>query len=151
MHTHKHTPLLKRTVKSPTYELKLQTLKRCERGFTCQSHKLVQVSGVHCHLPCLLSKCCVSVNFTMPSCTEISTAVLCQVPAVVSDSLRPCGPSRARLLCPCDSPGKNPGGGCHALLQGIWQPKSRTRVSYVSSLAGRFFTTGAAWEAPGEE
>ena len=26
----------------------------------------------------------------------------------------------ARLLCPWDSPGKNPGEGCHALLQGIF-------------------------------
>ena len=25
-----------------------------------------------------------------------------------------------RLLCAWDSPGKNPGGGCHALLQGIF-------------------------------
>ena len=25
-----------------------------------------------------------------------------------------------RLLCPCDSPGKNTGVGCHALLQGIF-------------------------------
>ena len=28
--------------------------------------------------------------------------------------------SLARLLCPGDSPGKNTGGGCHALLQGIF-------------------------------
>ena len=35
MHTHEHTALLKSTVRSPTYEPKLQTLKRCERGFTC--------------------------------------------------------------------------------------------------------------------
>ena len=26
----------------------------------------------------------------------------------------------ARLLCPWDSPGKNTGGGCHLLLQGIF-------------------------------
>ena len=26
----------------------------------------------------------------------------------------------ARLLCPWDSPGKNTGGGCHFLLQGIF-------------------------------
>ena len=29
-----------------------------------------------------------------------------------------CNPTR--LLCPCDSPGKNTGVGCHALLQGIF-------------------------------
>ena len=28
--------------------------------------------------------------------------------------------SLARLLCPWDSPGKNTGVGCHALLQGIF-------------------------------
>ena len=36
------------------------------------------------------------------------------------DSLRLYGPKRARLLCPWDSPGKNMGVGCHALLQGIF-------------------------------
>ena len=39
--------------------------------------------------------------------------------SVVSYSLRPCGLSSARLLCPWDSPGKDTGVGCHALLQGI--------------------------------
>ena len=33
-----------------------------------------------------------------------------------SNSVSPCGP-----LCPCDSPGKNTGVDCHALLQGIFQ------------------------------
>ena len=41
--------------------------------------------------------------------------------SVMSDSLRPHGPQSARLLCPQDSPGKNTGVGCHALLQGIFQ------------------------------
>ena len=35
----------------------------------------------------------------------------------MSDS---CGLQPARLLCPWDSPGKNPGMGCHFLLQGIF-------------------------------
>ena len=30
----------------------------------------------------------------------------------------PHGPEPARLLCPCDSPGRNPGVGCHFLSQG---------------------------------
>ena len=34
-------------------------------------------------------------------------------------TLRPHG-LPARLLCPWDSPGKNPGVGCHSLLQGIF-------------------------------
>ena len=54
--------------------------------------------------------------------------VLCVLScSVVSDSLQPCGLEPARLLCPWDSPGKNTGVGCHALLQGIfptqgWNP-----------------------------
>ena len=37
-----------------------------------------------------------------------------------SNSMRPPGLQPTRLLCPCDSPGKNTGVGCHALLQGIF-------------------------------
>ena len=40
--------------------------------------------------------------------------------SVVSNSLRPHGPYPPRLLCPWDSPGKNTGVSCHALLQGIF-------------------------------
>ena len=47
-----------------------------------------------------------------------SGVVLC---LVVSDSFQPYGLQPARLLCPWDSPGKNTGVGCHALLQGIFQ------------------------------
>ena len=43
-----------------------------------------------------------------------------KVISVVSDSVLPHGPWPARLLCPWDSPGKNTGVGCHALLQGIF-------------------------------
>ena len=37
-----------------------------------------------------------------------------------SYSVPPCGLQPARLFCPCDSPGKNTGVGCCALLQGIF-------------------------------
>ena len=40
--------------------------------------------------------------------------------SVTSSCLWPRGLLRARLLCPGDSPGKNTGGGCHFLLQGIF-------------------------------
>ena len=40
--------------------------------------------------------------------------------SVVSDSLQPHGLEPASLLCPWNSPGKNTGVGCHALLQGIF-------------------------------
>ena len=39
---------------------------------------------------------------------------------VGSDSLWSHGLQPARLLCPWDSPGKNTGVGCHAILQGIF-------------------------------
>ena len=42
----------------------------------------------------------------------------------------------ARLLCPWDSPGKNTRVGCHALLQGIFQPRDWTQVSCISCIAG---------------
>ena len=40
--------------------------------------------------------------------------------SVTSNSLRPHEQQPAGLLCPWDSPGKNTGVGCHALLQGIF-------------------------------
>ena len=50
----------------------------------------------------------------------ISCVHACSVTSVVSDTLRPSGLWPARLLCSWDSPGKNSGVGCHALLQGIF-------------------------------
>ena len=43
--------------------------------------------------------------------------------SVVSDSLLLYGLQPARLLCPWDSPGKNPRVGCHAFLQGLFSPQ----------------------------
>ena len=40
--------------------------------------------------------------------------------SVMSNSLQPHGLRPPRLLCPWDSPGKNTGVGCRALLQGIF-------------------------------
>ena len=40
--------------------------------------------------------------------------------SAVSNSVWPHGLWPARLLCPWGSPGKDPGGGCHFLLQGIF-------------------------------
>ena len=50
----------------------------------------------------------------------------CQVASFVSDSLRPCGLWPTRLLCPWDSPDKNTGAGCHALLQGNFPTQGLT-------------------------
>ena len=49
-----------------------------------------------------------------------SCSCLCSITSVTSDSLWPHGRLSARLLCPWDSPGKNTGEYCHALLQGIF-------------------------------
>ena len=54
-----------------------------------------------------------------------------------------------RLLCPWDSPCKNTGVGCHALLQGIFLTQgSNLHLLTSPALAGRFFTTSATWEVP---
>ena len=46
------------------------------------------------------------------------------------------------------SPGKNTGVGCRALCQGIFLTQwSNPRLLCLPSLAGRFFTTSATWEA----
>ena len=44
--------------------------------------------------------------------------VLCQLCRTLCD---PHGLQPATLLCPWNFPGKNPGAGCHFLLQGIFQ------------------------------
>ena len=50
-------------------------------------------------------------------------------------------------LCLWDFPGKDIGAGSHPLLQGIFRPRDQ---SWVSHIAGRFFTIWATWEAPGK-
>ena len=72
----------------------------------------------------------------------------CQVASGVSDcashALQP-----ARRPCPWDSPGKNTGVGCHALLQGIFPTQGSHPASLTfPALAGRCFTTSDTWEAP---
>ena len=73
--------------------------------------------------------------------TNASVPVLCAVLhcSVMSDVLWPRGlysPSGSPVLK--DSPGKNTGVGCHALLRGSSQPRDRTPVSCI---ADRFFTS----------
>ena len=46
-----------------------------------------------------------------------------------------------------DSPGKNPGVGCHALLQLIFVIQESNPSFLSPALAGGFFTTSATWEA----
>ena len=60
--------------------------------------------------------------------------------SVLSDSLWPHGLQPTRLLCPCDSPGKNTGVVVIPLSRESSQTKDRTWVSHI---AGRFFTSWA--------
>ena len=67
-------------------------------------------------------------------------------------TLWPCGLWPTRLLCPWDSPGKNTGVACHALLQEIFPTQGLNPHLFMSpELAGRFFTTSTTWEAPYDE
>ena len=61
----------------------------------------------------------------------------------MSDYLQPHGQWPTRLLCPRDFPGKHSEECSNFLLRGSSQPRDQT---FVSSLAGRFFTT----EPPGK-
>ena len=56
-----------------------------------------------------------------------------KVTSVISDSVRHYGSQSSRLLCTWDSPGKNTGVDCHALLQGIF-PTQRSNRRLLSPL-----------------
>ena len=57
--------------------------------------------------------------------------------SVMSGSLQPCGLQPARLLCPCELPGRNSGVDCHSSSRGSSRPRDPT---WVSCTPGRFFT-----------
>ena len=68
---------------------------------------------------------------------------VCVSRSVVSNSLQPHGLKPTRSSCPWDSPGKNTGVGCHALLQGIFPTQGLNlglphcrRILYHLSLQG---------------
>ena len=52
--------------------------------------------------------------------TKERVGLCCCLVAKSCPTLRPHRLQPARLLCPWGSPGKNPGVGCHALLQGVF-------------------------------
>ena len=69
----------------------------------------------------------------LPPWCSCVRACTCSVTSVVSDSLLPCGQLPTRLLCPCNSPGKNTEVGCHPLLQGIFPTQdSNPRLLHLS-------------------
>ena len=72
----------------------------------------------------------------------------CSVTSVVSASSQTYGLQPARLLCPWDPPGKNPGVDGHALLLGIFPTQgSNLCLILCPAPAGRFFPTSTTWEA----
>ena len=70
-------------------------------------------------------------------------------PHLCPNSLQPYGLQPIRFLCPWDSPGKNTGVGCHAILWGIFLTWGLKPPSLLSpALAGGFFTTSTTQEVP---
>ena len=59
----------------------------------------------------------------------------------MSNSLWPCGLGPTRLLCLWESPGKNPGGGCQAVLQRNLLTQDQTPVSCVYCIGRRVITS----------
>ena len=78
-------------------------------------------------------------NLSCLACMHAKSLQLC--PTLGSRGLHP-----ARLLCPWDSPGKNTGVGCGALLQRIFPIQGSNQHLLFPALAGRFFMTRATWE-----
>ena len=72
-----------------------------------------------------------------------SVCAICMSVLVIQSwpTLQPHGLEPTRLLCLWDSPGKNAGMGCHALLQGIFP-------SQVSCIVGRCSTIWTTRETP---
>ena len=90
---------------------------------------------IKCYLP-TLAKCLVCVSKSASVARELCARL--QGPAL----LRPRGLWPARLLCPWDSPGKNPGMGCHFPCKGIFPTQGMNlSLSHLPASASRFLTT----------
>ena len=87
--------------------------------------------SLHIHTNVHMSKSLTWYSFTSQDfrMCSLNIRIICYVTrvrvcrlscSVVSFSLRPHGLEPARLLCPWDSPGKNAGVGCYALLQEVF-------------------------------
>ena len=68
---------------------------------------------------------------------------------IVSDSFQPHGLQPTRLLCPRDSPGKNFGVGCPALLQGVFLTQG-SNPSLFCFLRGQAGNSATIAPAPGK-
>ena len=86
------------------------------------------------HFECMICKYC--LPFHVCECS------------VMSDFLLSHRLWSIRILCPWNFPGKNTGGSCHFLLQGIFLTQGLNPcLLKPHALAGGFFTTGTIWEA----
>ena len=74
------------------------------------------------------------INTSNQYMVHVYVCVYICVCSVMSDSLQPYELYPTRLLCPWDSPGKNPGVSCHTLLQGIFLTQGSNPISYVSCI-----------------
>ena len=73
---------------------------------------------------------------------------MCAKSPQLCDSVQPYELQPIRFLCPWDSPGKNTGVGCRALLQEIFLiQRLNPHLLRLPALAGGFFTTSTTWEA----
>ena len=73
--------------------------------------------------------------------TTAEISPVCSVTSVMSNSLQSYGLQPSRLLNPWDSPDKNTGVGCYALLQGIFSTQGSNPHLLHLLLLGIFFTT----------
>ena len=79
---------------------------------------------------------CVCVCECVSVCVSVCVCVLSYIWLFQPYRLEP-----SKLLCPCSSPGKNTGVGCHFLIQG-----SNPHL-FSPAMAGRFLTTNATRKA----
>ena len=88
------------------------TVEKHSKHFLGQEMK-VNIPGMSC-VYLIQEGCFASAVFLLKNpCESVSCSL-------VLNSLRPPGVQPTSLLCPCNSPGKNTGVGCHSLLQGIF-------------------------------
>ena len=86
---------------------------------------------------------CLALSYMQSSLLVVNYAVLCLVAQSCPTLFNPMDYSPQGSSVHEDSPGKNTGEGCHALLQGIFPTQDWTHVSHV---VGRFFLS----EPPGK-
>ena len=89
-----------------------------DQGKQADLTTIIHLGNKETSLSLYTSECKFSEMMSQGMTLNITCAVLSH--SVVSDSLQPHGLQTTRLLCPCNSLGKNTRVGCHALLQGIF-------------------------------